>query len=136
MIVRLKNDIGMVKEAKIGFSFTTFFFGAFVPALRGDWKYAGIMLVCAIITSGISTLVFTKFLLNVNDSLTKYEDSFSTELSSQFHKVFLTLQYHYTNALKLRLAGKIQQSFLEIDKAEELQEGELKQQIHRGKTVW
>ena len=39
MIVRLKNDIGMVKEAKIGFSFTTFFFGAFVPALRGDWKY-------------------------------------------------------------------------------------------------
>ena len=49
MIVRLKNDIGMVKEAKIGFSFT---------ALRGDWKYAGIMLVCAIITSGISTLVF------------------------------------------------------------------------------
>ena len=58
MIVRLKNDIGMVKEAKIGFSFTTFFFGAFVPALRGDWKYAGIMLVCAIITSGISTLVF------------------------------------------------------------------------------
>ena len=58
MIVRLKNDIGMVKEAKIGFSFTTFFFGPFVPALRGDWKYAGIMLVCAIITSGISTLVF------------------------------------------------------------------------------
>ena len=38
MIVRLKNDIGMVKEAKIGFSFTTFFFGPFVPALRGDWK--------------------------------------------------------------------------------------------------
>ena len=58
MIVRLKNDIGMVKEAKIGFSFTTFFFGPFVPALRGDWKYAGIMLVCAIITYGISTLVF------------------------------------------------------------------------------
>lgn len=58
MIVRLKNDIGMVKEAKIGFSFTTFFFGTFVPALRGDWKYAGIMVVCSMITCGISTLVF------------------------------------------------------------------------------
>ena len=58
MIVRLKNDIGMVKEAKIGFSFTTFFFGPFVPALRGDWKSAGLLLVGAIITSGISTLVF------------------------------------------------------------------------------
>lgn len=43
MIVRLKNDIGMGKEAKIGFRFTTFFLGAFVPALKGDWKYAGIM---------------------------------------------------------------------------------------------
>ena len=58
MIIRLKNDIGMVKEAKIGFSFTTFFFGAFVPALRGDWKYAGIMVVCSMITCGISTLIF------------------------------------------------------------------------------
>lgn len=58
MIVHLKNDVGILKEAKIGFSFTTFFFGALVPAVRGDWKYAGIMLACAIITSGISTLVF------------------------------------------------------------------------------
>ena len=63
MIVRLKNDIGMIKEAKIGFSWTNFFFGAFVPALRGDWKYAGIMVVCAMLTAGISTLVFP-FLYN------------------------------------------------------------------------
>lgn len=58
MIVRLKNEIGMVKEAKIGFSWTNFFFGAFVPALRGDWKYAGIMVLCALITAGVSWLVF------------------------------------------------------------------------------
>ena len=37
MIVRLKNDIGMVKEAKIGFSFTTFFFGAFV-CIKSYWS--------------------------------------------------------------------------------------------------
>ena len=58
MIVRLKNDIGMVKEVKVGFSFTTFFFGAIVPALRGDWKYVTIMVICSMITCGISTLVF------------------------------------------------------------------------------
>ena len=58
MIVRLKNDIGMVKEAKVGFSWTNLFFGAFVPALRGDWKYAAIMVVCSRITCGLSTLVF------------------------------------------------------------------------------
>ena len=58
MIVRLKNDIGMVKEVKVGFSWTNFFFGPFVPALRGDWKYAGIMVICAMITAGISSLVF------------------------------------------------------------------------------
>ena len=58
MIVRLKDEMGMVKEAKIGFSWTTLFFGAFVPAIRGDWKYAGIMVVCAVITCGISSLVF------------------------------------------------------------------------------
>ena len=60
MIVRLKkqHQYDVKRSKKIGFSFTTFFFGAFVSALRGDWKYAGIMLVCAIITSGISTLVF------------------------------------------------------------------------------
>ncbi len=58
MIVRLKNDIGMIKEAKIGFSWTNFFFGAFVPAIRGDWKYAVIMVLCSMITCGLSTLVF------------------------------------------------------------------------------
>ena len=58
MIVRLKNDIGMIKEAKIGFSWTNFFFGAFVPAIRGDWKYAAIMVICSMITCGLSTLVF------------------------------------------------------------------------------
>lgn len=58
MTVRLKDEMGMIKEAKIGFSWTKLFFGAIVPAIRGDWKYAGIMLVCAMITGGISSLVF------------------------------------------------------------------------------
>ena len=73
MKVRLKNNIGIVKECKIGFSWTNFFFGAFTPAFRGDWKYCGIMVLCAFFTFGISWLVFP-FLYNklyINDLLKK-----------------------------------------------------------------
>ncbi|RDY71656.1 DUF2628 domain-containing protein [Halobacillus trueperi] len=55
MNVKLKNDDGVVKEVKVGFSWTTFFFG-FIPALiRGDLKWAVIMFVTAML-AGISTL--------------------------------------------------------------------------------
>lgn len=57
MNVRLKNDIGVVKECKVGFSWTTLFFGLFVPLLRGDFKWTCIMLVLAFITCGLSWLV-------------------------------------------------------------------------------
>ena len=30
---------GITKEVKVGFSWTTFFFGAFVPIMRGMWKH-------------------------------------------------------------------------------------------------
>lgn len=39
MKVRLRNDVGMIKECKVGFSWTNFFFGFFCPLFRGDWKY-------------------------------------------------------------------------------------------------
>ena len=38
MKIRVKNDIGRTKEIKVGFSWTMFFFGIFVPLFRGDWK--------------------------------------------------------------------------------------------------
>ena len=43
MRVRLQNDLGQVKEVKLGFSWTVFFFTSFVPLIRQDWKWAGIM---------------------------------------------------------------------------------------------
>ncbi|MBF0342234.1 MAG: hypothetical protein HQL95_14910 [Magnetococcales bacterium] len=49
---------GAIKEAPVGFSWTVFFFGFFVPILRGDWKWTIIMLLLLLITLGLSGLVF------------------------------------------------------------------------------
>ena len=48
----------VVKQAPVGFSWTVFFFGFFPPLFRGDWKWGIIILVAALCTFGISTLVF------------------------------------------------------------------------------
>ncbi len=58
MNIRLKNDIGMVKECKVGFSWTILLFGFFPPFFRGDWKWGLIRLVLAFFTGGLSNLVF------------------------------------------------------------------------------
>lgn len=44
MKIRVKNDIDKRKEVKLGFSWTMFFFGLFVPLFRGDWKWFLIIL--------------------------------------------------------------------------------------------
>lgn len=50
--VELKNpENGYEEEIKVGFSWTTFFFGAFVPLFRADWKWFSIMLAVAILIS-------------------------------------------------------------------------------------
>ncbi|WJJ55370.1 hypothetical protein QB910_000126 [Dabrowskivirus KKP3916] len=37
MKVNLKNSTGVVKRVKLGFSWTTFFFGGWVAMYRGQW---------------------------------------------------------------------------------------------------
>lgn len=69
----LQNDAGVLKNIKVGFSWTTLFFGLFVPLVRGDWKWFIIMLIADIVTCGIANIVFC-FIYNkiyINDLLEK-----------------------------------------------------------------
>lgn len=74
MRINLVNDAGQTKTGvKVGFSWTTFFFGFLPTIFRGDWKWLIIQLVVACITCGVSSLVFM-FIYNklyINDLLEK-----------------------------------------------------------------
>ena len=48
MITLKHATSGILKECPTGFSFTTFFFGFFVPLFRKDFKWAAIMLFSSI----------------------------------------------------------------------------------------
>lgn len=54
---------GQMKEAPVGFSWTTFFFGPFPMLFRGNWKWFAIILLLAMMTWGLSNLVFM-FMVN------------------------------------------------------------------------
>ena len=49
---------GAIKEAPVGLSWTAFLFGCFPALFRGDWKWAVIMSILALITWTLSGFVF------------------------------------------------------------------------------
>ena len=57
-IITFKSKNHVVKDAPVGFSWTTLFFGFFPALIRGDWLWAIIMLVAAVFTFGLSGIVF------------------------------------------------------------------------------
>ena len=67
MNIILRNDAGLSKQVKVGFSWTTFFFGFFPALFRGDLKWAAIMFVISLavgsftfgIGSWVSSIVFS-----------------------------------------------------------------------------
>lgn len=57
MKIRVKNELGNGREVKLGFSWTFFFFGWFVPLFRGDWKWF-LILIGTSVALGIVGLPF------------------------------------------------------------------------------
>jgi len=58
MRIFLENRMtGESKETKEGFSWTMLFFGAFVPLIRGDWKWFVISFLLAFVSFGLSWLI-------------------------------------------------------------------------------
>jgi hypothetical protein len=59
MILLLKTQNGVMKQAVMGFSWTTLFFGFFVPLFRGDLKWFVIMIICDFLSFGITNIIFS-----------------------------------------------------------------------------
>lgn len=57
MIVTMRNEAGLIRQVKVGFSWTSLFFGGFPFFFRGMPVYGIIWIVLALITCGVSNLV-------------------------------------------------------------------------------
>jgi hypothetical protein len=59
MKVKMLHSTGIVKNIKVGYSWTSLFFGFIVPMTRGQWSDCAVMLFAAAPTVGILPLVWT-----------------------------------------------------------------------------
>ena len=70
-------NTGLIKEAPVGFSWTTFFFGGIVALIRGDIKWGLVQMLIQFFTFGFSSMVWGFF----------YNKLFINELISQGYKI-------------------------------------------------
>lgn len=68
MIVTLKNDVGVARQIKVGFSWTAFFFGGMPYFFRGMPSNGAVWILLSIVTFGISNL-FLCFMMNKQTAL-------------------------------------------------------------------
>ena len=61
--MRVLEKNGIQKKSFVGFSWTTFFFGFFVPLIRGDIKWFLIMLILSFLSFGLAQFILC-FLYN------------------------------------------------------------------------
>lgn len=61
MVMMKHPNSGIVKEVPTGFSWTTFFFGWLVPAVRGCYGYSCMFFLATLCTAGIAQLVYPFF---------------------------------------------------------------------------
>ena len=56
--IHFKGPNGIVKDAPVGFSWTTFFTFLFVPWCSGDWTWPIFILIASPITFGLAGILF------------------------------------------------------------------------------
>ncbi|WRD30350.1 HrgC protein [Helicobacter pylori] len=68
-----KNNL--TKKGLVGFSWTTLFFGFLVPAIRGDVRWAVLMLIAQTFSLGLASIVFA-FIYNKKYTTKLLEDGY------------------------------------------------------------
>lgn len=63
MKVALQNEVGLIREVKVGFSWTAFFFGGIPYFFRGIPTRGLLWIILSVITCGVSN-IFLMFLIN------------------------------------------------------------------------
>lgn len=63
MKIKVKDEIGKVKEIKIGFSWTLFFWGLFVPLIRADWKHFFIIFGVSVVLGFVGLAFVVPFVM-------------------------------------------------------------------------
>lgn len=84
-MITLKNDAGITKTVKVGFSWTVFFFGFFVPLFRGDWKWAGVMAISSIVVAMFTYGIGAWVLLLI--FAVKYNEWYINDLKEKGYRV-------------------------------------------------
>lgn len=75
MVVTMTNEAGVIRQVKIGYSWTSFFFGGMPFCFRGLPLFGAAWMILSIFTCGISN-IFLAFLINKQTALYYLENGY------------------------------------------------------------